>query len=88
MLEEFKKRVPFPMRIYRNKKRLDATKNFEKAISLCKGEIIALSDQDDVWLPHKIEKLEHIFKSNPDIGYVFSDAIVVDDKLDPLGYTM
>jgi len=30
---------------------------------LCKGEIIALSDQDDVWLPHKIEKLEYIFKS-------------------------
>ena len=88
MLEEFKKRASFPVRIYRNKIRLGATKNYEKAITLCEGNIIALCDQDDVWLPHKIEKLEHIFKSNPDAGYVFSDAIVVDEKLFPFRYTL
>jgi len=88
ILDEFKKNTPFQVRIYHNERRLGSMKNFEKAIILCKGDIIVLSDQDDVWLPHRIEKLEHIFKSNPDIGYAFSDAIVVNEKLFPLGYTM
>ena len=88
IINEFKKNTSFPVRVYCNEIRLGSTKNFEKAITLCKGKIIALSDQDDIWLPHKIEKLEHIFKSNHNIGYVFSDAIIVDEKLSPLGYTM
>ena len=88
ILNEFKKNISFTVKICCNEIRLGTTKNFEKAITLCKGEIIALSDQDDVWLPNKIEKLEHIFKSNHNIGYIFSDAIVVDEKLSPLGYTI
>ncbi len=40
-----------------NPARLGLVKNFERAISLCRGEYIALSDQDDVWKPHKIETL-------------------------------
>lgn len=88
ILDKFSKNAPFEAKVYHNEKKLGATKNFEKAISLCKGDIIFLSDQDDVWLPNKIEKLEHIFKSKHNIGYVFSDATVVDEKLSPLGYTM
>jgi len=88
ILYEFKKNIPFQVRIYHNEKRLGSTKNFEKAITLCEGNIIALSDQDDIWLPHKLEKIEELFKIHPNAGYVFSDAIVVDEKLFPLGYTM
>jgi glycosyltransferase involved in cell wall biosynthesis len=40
-----------------NPTRLGLVKNFERAISLCRGDYIALSDQDDVWKPHKIETL-------------------------------
>jgi glycosyltransferase involved in cell wall biosynthesis len=32
-------------------------KNFERGIRLCEGAFIALSDQDDIWLPAKIETL-------------------------------
>lgn len=32
-----------------NEDNLGYRKNFEKAISLCNGDIIFLSDQDDVW---------------------------------------
>ncbi|MDL2262813.1 glycosyltransferase family 2 protein [Bacteroidales bacterium OttesenSCG-928-I21] len=46
---------------YSNEKRLGISKNFEKAISLTTGEYIAISDQDDIWLPDKIESmLQHI----------------------------
>lgn len=36
---------------------LGLVRNFERAISLCRGDFIALSDQDDLWKPHKIETL-------------------------------
>lgn len=44
-------------RIYRNDQNLGFCKNFEKAISLCKGDYIALSDQDDIWMDNHIELL-------------------------------
>jgi len=40
-----------------NPTRLGLVRNFERAISLCRGDLIALSDQDDVWKPHKIATL-------------------------------
>ena len=49
ILESFSSRAPFPVRIYRNSAKLGYSKNFEKAGSLCTGDIIAFSDEDDVW---------------------------------------
>ncbi len=88
ILKDFRRKASFPVRIYENEVNLGPTKNFEQAISLCMGNIIALSDQDDVWMPDKIEMLEKALDSHPDAGYVFSDALVVDERLGPLGYTM
>lgn len=45
------------IKCYRNEKNLGFKKNFEKAIGLCTGDYIALSDQDDVWLPDHLELL-------------------------------
>jgi glycosyltransferase involved in cell wall biosynthesis len=88
MLNEFRKNSPIPFKIYLNKKNLGVSKNFEKAISLCSGDIIFLSDQDDAWLPEKIEKVIEVFNNNKDCSYVFSDAFIVDENLHSLGYTM
>jgi glycosyltransferase involved in cell wall biosynthesis len=33
------------------------TRNFEKGLNVCKGAYIFLADQDDVWSPHKIERM-------------------------------
>src|SRR5262249_10160572 len=57
ILNDFAIRAPFPVRILVNDQNLGSTKNFEKSISLCSGEIIFLSDQDDVWMPNKIERV-------------------------------
>ncbi|MEJ7692546.1 glycosyltransferase family 2 protein [Daejeonella sp.] len=43
------------IRFYKNQENLGYAANFSKAMSLCKGELIALSDQDDIWLPEKIK---------------------------------
>lgn len=45
------------IKVFVNEKNLGFKKNFEKAISLCSGEYIALSDQDDIWKKNHIEKL-------------------------------
>lgn len=47
----------FRIHVYRNDQNLGFIKNFEKAISLCSGEYIALSDQDDIWMDNHIELL-------------------------------
>lgn len=84
ILETFKEKAKFPVLIHRNENNLGSTKNFEKAIHHCSGEIIFLSDQDDIWKPQKIERLSQALRDNPDAGYVFSDAELVDENLTPL----
>ncbi len=41
-------------KIYQNEQNLGFVKNFECAVTLCNGELIALCDQDDLWHPEKI----------------------------------
>jgi glycosyltransferase involved in cell wall biosynthesis len=53
-------------------------KAFEKAISLAKNDLIFLCDQDDVWLSHKISTYKTIFMSNPGVGLVASDHLVIN----------
>jgi glycosyltransferase involved in cell wall biosynthesis len=88
ILERFVKQAPFPVRVEHNPARLGSTRNFEKVIGLCTGELIATSDQDDVWLPRKLAISEAALAVDPQPGLVFSDADVVDDDLRPLGHTM
>lgn len=63
LLHAFADTAPFPVHIHRNPTNLGFRDNFLKAASLCRGEYVSFSDQDDVWLPTKIEKslrrLEH-----------------------------
>lgn len=70
------------IRAYRNDHNLGFKKNFEKAISLCKGEYIALSDQDDVWEKKHLEVLLDILGTN-DIAC--GDAILIDGAGKELG---
>ena len=61
--------------------------NYENAISHCSGDIIFLSDDDNVWLKDKVDKVKAIFESNPEIGFVMHDCEVCDANLVPLGPT-
>ena len=54
-------------------------KNFENAIRHCNGDIIYLSDQDDIWKPDKVEKVNYAF-SNPEVKAVLHDAEIVDEN--------
>jgi hypothetical protein len=85
ILQDFAKRAPFPVRITQNLTTLRSTKNFERAIGLCNGDLIATSDQDDVWLCEKLAVSEAEFIQNGRLGLVFTNAELVDEELHPLG---
>ena len=85
IVEEFAARAKFPVRLHVNERNLGSTKNFERAISLCTGDLIALCDQDDVWLPRKLAQLEEEFARRPRAALVFSDAEVADEAGRPTG---
>ena len=87
LLEKFAAQSPFPVSLHFNERNLGSVKNFEKAISLCTGDAIALCDQDDVWRSDKLQLIENGF-CNDDVGLVFSDADIVDENLKPLGRRM
>ena len=88
ILKSFMSKVSFPVRLYVNEENLGLCKNREKTISLCTGDIIVLSDWDDVWKPDKIQKILAAFAENLEAGYVFSNAELVDESLSPLGTTL
>jgi glycosyltransferase involved in cell wall biosynthesis len=81
ILKKFALRASFPVHIHQNEKRLGSMANFEQAISLTKGDIIALSDQDDVWHKEKLQKFENVFIAKPNVGLVFCNGELVDEDL-------
>jgi glycosyltransferase involved in cell wall biosynthesis len=48
---------------------------FENGIRAAKGDMIALSDQDDVWLPEKISLLAEAICSN---SLIYADSALTD----------
>jgi glycosyltransferase involved in cell wall biosynthesis len=87
-LESFAARAPFSVRVERNPRRLGSAQNFERAVGLCRGEIVFLADQDDIWLPEKIARHLEVFERRSEIGACFSNGKVVDGDAQPLGYRL
>lgn len=65
------------LKYFINEENLGFVKNFEKAITLCRGEYIALSDQDDIWETDKIHTLYDHIKDNL---LIHSDASLIDES--------
>lgn len=78
ILKQFQAQAPFRVRLIQNSLRLGSTRNFDQAIGLARGEFIALCDQDDRWMPGKLERLADELNVNPFLGGVFSDADLID----------
>lgn len=66
-----------------NQQNLGYKKNFQKAISLCSGDIIFLCDQDDVWDYDKIAIMMPFFE-DLDVILVFHDADIVNERLETI----
>ncbi len=65
--------------LFKNKINLGINKNFEKAISLAKGEYLAFADQDDVWRIDKIEILLKLIQSSAAI-LVYCNSEMINEN--------
>jgi glycosyltransferase involved in cell wall biosynthesis len=88
ILDDFSYGAKFPVRLFRNEVRLGSTKNFEKAVGLCDGQLIALSDQDDEWYSSKLALMHEVFGTYPAALAGFSDGDLIDDCSELIGRTL
>ena len=84
ILNQYKETFPNIFKIHANEKNLRSVKNFEKAISLCENEIVFLCDQDDMWIPEKVEVILNQFKISPELQVIATNAFIINDDEDML----
>jgi hypothetical protein len=66
--------------MYANELTKGVTHNFENALNKSKGDIIFLADQDDVWLPAKVEEMKR-FLSDGQYDVVTCNCALTDASL-------
>jgi len=76
------------LKIIENAVPLRVTGNFEQAAAACCGELIALSDQDDVWHPIRLERMFSEFDRRSDLLLLHTDASLVGAERQDLGITL
>ena len=84
IIRRFSVGAPFPVKLHSNPARLGWARNFVHVAGRCSGDLIAFCDQDDVWLPNKIERCLAEFPTS-DVYLVYHDALTVDAELVPYG---
>ena len=77
LLEQFKATAPFPVTLELDRRRVGSTAGFGEVVGRCTGDVIALADQDDVWLPDKLATVRGAFESDPQLTMLFHDSTVV-----------
>jgi len=88
IIRDFAANAPFPVRVFVNEKRLGCSKNYERAMTLCTGDLIFIADWDDVWYPERLLLMEEAFERSPGAGVAVCNADLVDENLRPLGRTL
>lgn len=87
ILKNFSLSAPFDVILSHNTKNIGYAGNFNAALMQTTGEIVFLSDQDDVWFPRKIAYIENLAKTNPQKLIIMNDAALTDGQLNEVGLT-
>lgn len=67
------------IRIMSNEENVGVLGTFERAIRASSGEILFLSDQDDIWAPKKVARILDAFHSHPDVMLIATDNALIDE---------
>lgn len=86
MVERFAATAPFEVRIMPPHARLGFADNFLHAAEHCRGDFVALSDQDDQWLPDKLALTAQRMTDDASL-LAIHPLIVTDAALAPVGLT-
>lgn len=83
VVREFAHTAPFLVRFIVNETRLRFAQNFAKCISLCQGDLIILTDQDDVWVETRVQDTREAYAADSRLMFTFSDAPLIDQDGKP-----
>jgi glycosyltransferase involved in cell wall biosynthesis len=83
IVTRFAEDAPFAIKILPPGQRLGFSNNFFRVATACSGNLILFSDQDDVWLPNKIERQLQFM--GPSVLLSLHCSGLVDEFLNPIG---
>jgi len=66
------------IRIVRHERNRGVVQSFGRALAEARGEIIFLTDHDDIWRADKVSKFLAAFKSDPELTVMMSDLVIID----------
>jgi glycosyltransferase involved in cell wall biosynthesis len=87
LLEAFAGTAPFEVIVHRNERNYGYCGNFNQALMLTSGDLVFLSDQDDVWFPEKIELMTQSAEDHPEALVLMNDALLTHGDLSETGLT-
>lgn len=73
------------IRLIRSATNRGVLRTFEDAIQSATGDVIFLSDQDDLWRPEKVGTILEALEAHPEVDIVASDAVLIDEEGNRLG---
>jgi len=80
LVKHFKEISGMNVNIIINEPRRGVCGNFDNAIKQCSGDVIFLSDQDDIWLPEKTRCVMEWFEKHPEKDVVFTNGYFMNDQ--------
>ena len=81
ILLDYAARFPERFRLHLHAERLGTVDNFGFVLGECRGRVIFLSDQDDVWFPDKLARVVERLDGDPAAEVVVNDQILTDGDL-------
>lgn len=87
-IESVKHEYNGELRYIKNEPRRGFLQNFVNLAREATGDMIFFCDQDDVWLPGKIEFLSGYLEQNPDVEVVACESEMVDAERKPYNRTV
>ncbi|WP_159726018.1 glycosyltransferase [Methylosinus sp. Ce-a6] len=88
IVERFRRRASFEIRVVSNEINSGHIKSFLRAMADCSGDLIFLSDQDDVWHRNKILAMTRLASAMPRHHVFLNDAAYADANGAPYGLTV
>lgn len=79
-IERFQVETGAPVHLLENEERIGYIRNFLNTLKYAKGDLLFLSDQDDVWKPDRIETAVRIMKEHSEIKVLNCAFELIDEK--------
>lgn len=87
IVKAYANQAPFEVRWSVNETTLGYAGNFNAAMSGVSGDLVFLSDQDDVWFPEKLEVMAASAEDSKEALLLMNDAVLTDANLNATDLT-